>query len=109
MLNCVDKNQPFQKTFSTSTFWAPNGTRHFTGPKKTSISRPGRGSGCVKSIYRSYTLCIRPDSEPTTLLYHPKQKPRRGGPQTDKHLPTYRQVPLQVNFKEKPTYKFGVY
>ncbi len=35
----------------------------------------------MESIYRSYTLW--PLSEPTKLLYHPKQKPRRG-PQTDK-------------------------
>jgi hypothetical protein len=34
------------------------------------------------------TPCIRPDSEPTKLLHHPKRKPRRGGgPRTDKHLP----------------------
>ncbi len=39
----------------------------------------GRGSGCVESIYRSYTLCIWPDSVPTKLLYHPKQQPWRGG------------------------------
>ncbi len=39
----------------------------------------GRGSGCVESIYMSHTLCIWPDSEPTKLLHHPKQKPRRGG------------------------------
>jgi hypothetical protein len=34
--------------------------------------RGERGSGCVESIFRSYTLC-------TKLLYHPKLKPRRGG------------------------------
>ncbi len=34
--------------------------------------------------YRSNTICIWPDSEPTKLLDHPKQ---RRGPQTDKHLP----------------------
>ncbi len=39
-------------------------------------------------FYRSLTLCIWPDSEPTKLNYHPKQNLRRGGgPQTDKHLP----------------------
>ncbi len=37
----------------------------------------GEGSGCVESIYKSYTLCIWSDSE--QFLYHPKQKPRRGG------------------------------
>jgi hypothetical protein len=47
----------------------------------------GRGSGCVESIYRSYTLCIWPDSELTKLLYHRKQKPRWGEGATDKHLP----------------------
>jgi hypothetical protein len=36
----------------------------------------------------SYSLCILLDSEPTTLLYHPKQKiGGGGGHQTDKHLP----------------------
>ncbi len=28
---------------------------------------------------RSLILCLWPDSEPTKLLYHPKQNPRRGG------------------------------
>jgi hypothetical protein len=28
---------------------------------------------------RSLTLCIWPDSEPTKLLHHPKQNPRRWG------------------------------
>ncbi len=42
----------------------------------------------MESIYRSYTLCIWPDSEPTKLLNHPKQKNYEGRePQTDKHLP----------------------
>ncbi len=31
------------------------------------------GSGCVESIYRSYTLSIWPDSKPTKLLHQPKQ------------------------------------
>ncbi len=39
------------------------------------------------------------DSEPTKLLNHPKQKPRRGGGL--RQIKTYRQVPLQVNFKRK--------
>ena len=51
----------------------------------------GVGSGCVESIYRSYTQCIWPDFEPTKLLYHPKQKPR---------INNRRQVPLQVNVSE---------
>ncbi len=55
--------------------------------------------GCwvlLETIFcRSLTLCIWPDSEPTKLLHHPKQKPSGGGgPQTDKHLP---QSPLQIN------------
>ncbi len=37
------------------------------------------GSVCVESIYRNYTLFIWPDSEPTKLRYHSKQKPRREG------------------------------
>jgi hypothetical protein len=48
----------------------------------------------VKSIYRSYTLCtwhlIWPDSEPTKLLYRPKQKlegEETSDCQTDEHLP----------------------
>jgi hypothetical protein len=44
------------------------------------------GSGCVESIYRSYKLCISPYSG-IKLLHRPKQKPRRGGAKTDKHLP----------------------
>ncbi len=60
--------------------------------------RVGRGSRCVESIYRSNTLCIWPDSESTKLLYHPKQKPRRGG--RLRQIITCRQVPLQVNFKK---------
>jgi hypothetical protein len=50
------------------------------------------GEGCwvlLETIFfRSLTLCIWPDWEPTKLLDHSKQKTRRGrGPQTDKHLP----------------------
>jgi|688.fasta_scaffold186347_2 hypothetical protein len=33
--------------------------------------KAGEISGCVESIYRSFTLCIWPDSRPTKLLYHP--------------------------------------
>jgi hypothetical protein len=36
-------------------------------------NRGARRSSCVESIYRSYTLCIRPESESTKLLYHPKK------------------------------------
>ncbi len=59
------------------------------------------GSGCVESIYMSYTLCIWPDSEPTKLLNHPTQKPRRGGGL--RQINTCRHVPLLVNFFLKPT------
>ncbi len=69
----------------------------------TVCNRGGRGLGCVESIYRSYTLCIWPDSEPTKLLYHPKQKPRRGG--CLRQINTCRQVPLLVNFYEKSTFR----
>jgi hypothetical protein len=35
-----------------------------------------------------YLYIVYQDSEPTALLYHPKQKPRRGGgPESEKHLP----------------------
>ena len=44
------------------------------------VTRGWRGSGCVESIYRSYTLCIWPDSKPTKLIYpelsnHDRLKP----------------------------------
>ncbi len=58
----------------------------------------GRGSVCVESIYRGYTLCIWPDSEPTKLLYHLKQKSRRGG--GHRPINTSRQVPLLVSFTQ---------
>ncbi len=54
------------------------------------------GIDCVESIYMSYTLCIWPDSEPTKLLYHPKQISRRVGDL--RQINTCRQVPLLVNF-----------
>ncbi len=37
------------------------------------------GSGCVESIYQELYTVYLPDSEPSKLLYHYKQKPRRGG------------------------------
>ncbi len=56
----------------------------------TSSVRLGGGGGCwvlMETIFcSSLTRRIWPDSEPTKLLDHPKQKPRMGG-QTDKHLP----------------------
>jgi hypothetical protein len=48
----------------------------------------GRETDCVESIYRSYTLCTGPDSEPTKLLYHPKTKTLEGkGHKKVEHLP----------------------
>jgi hypothetical protein len=60
----------------------------------------------VESIFRSYTLCTRPDSEPIKLLYHPKQKPRGGGGL--RQINTCRQVPLG-QFVRKADVKDGVY
>ncbi len=57
-------------------------------------------SGYVESIYRSYTLCILPDTEPKKFL-PPKQKPVRG--EGLRQLNTCRPIPLQVNFEEKTT------
>ncbi len=69
------------------------------------VCNGGGGEGgiglCVQHIllYMSCTLCIWPDSEPTKLLYHPRQKKnRRGG--SLRHINTCRQIPLLVNFKK---------
>ncbi len=55
------------------------------------------GGGCwvvlETTFCRSLTLSIWPDSGPTKLPYHPKQKPTRGG-----RINTCRKVPLQVIF-----------
>ncbi len=60
----------------------------------------GGGGGCwvlLESIFcRGLTLCIWPDSEPTKLLDHHKQKPRMGG--ILRKINTCREVPFQVNF-----------
>ncbi len=66
----------------------------------------GRGLGCLESICRSYTLCIWPDSEPTKLLCHPKQKSWRG--RDLRQIYTCRQVPLQVNFEEKIIFRIRI-
>ncbi len=47
-------------------------------------------------FYMSLTLCIWLASEPTKLLDHPKQKPKRGGGL--KQINTCDKVPVQVNF-----------
>jgi hypothetical protein len=60
---------------------------------------PGGGGGCwvlLETMFcRSLTLCIWPESEPTKLLDHPKQKPSREGGL--RHTNTCRNVPLLVN------------
>ncbi len=51
--------------------------------KKYASEWGGGGGGyrvLLETIFcRNLTLCFWPDSEPTNLLHHPKQKPRRGG------------------------------
>jgi len=51
---------------------------------------------CGDPISCSLTLFIWPESEPTKLLYHPKQKPRRG--EGLRQINTCLKVPLMVNF-----------
>ncbi len=52
---------------------------------------------CGEHIQELYcTVCIWPDSEPTKRLYHPKQKPRKGGGL--RQINACRQVPLLVNY-----------
>ncbi len=46
--------------------------------------------------HRKGCACFWPDSEPTKLLDHPKQKPRRGGGL--RQINTSQKVPLQVDF-----------
>jgi hypothetical protein len=58
-----------------------------------------RGWEGVELCWRPYSagaLCILPDSEPTKLPYHPKQKPKREGGL--RQINTCFKVPLQVNF-----------
>jgi hypothetical protein len=58
----------------------------------------GGGSGCVESIYRSW-----PDSEPTKLLYRPKQKPRSGGGL--RQINTWPPSTFTSQFLRKPTFR----
>ncbi len=66
-----------------------------------------RGSGCVESIYRSYLLCIWPDSEPIKLFYHPKQKPRWGGDL--RQIKAWRKVLYRSILKKRRHLGFGVF
>ncbi len=50
-------------------------------PHIHTVCNGGGGAGCLESIYRSYTLCIWPDSEPIKLPL-----PSQTKTQTDKHL-----------------------
>ncbi len=57
---------------------------------------------CGEHIQKLYTVYLTRFLT-YKLPYHPKQKPRRGGGL--RQINTYRQVPLQVNFLEKPTFR----
>ncbi len=59
-----------------------------------------------RSIFWTTIFCVWPDSKPTKLLYHPKQKPRGEGPQTDKHLP---QSSLTGKFFKMTTFCIAFY
>ncbi len=54
----------------------------------------GWGGGCWVLLETIFCM-FWPDSEPTKLLDHPKQKPRRGGGL--RQINTCRKVPLQIN------------
>jgi hypothetical protein len=47
-------------------------------------------------ILQEFDTLNPPDSEPTKLLHHPKQKPMSGG--GIRQINSCRKVPLQVNF-----------
>jgi hypothetical protein len=65
-------------------------------------------SGCVESIYRSYILCFWPDYEPKNCFTNPNKNIGREGGLTQ--INTCRQIPLQVDFKEKiQPVGFGVF
>ncbi len=77
-----------------------------------SLVQPQSNGGCWVLLetffWRSLTLCIWPDSEPTKLLDHPKQNLRGEGSllQTDKHLP---QSHFTGKFCWMTTFCFRVY
>jgi len=59
------------------------------------LTRVGGIGLCGDHLQELYS-CIWPDSEPTQSLFHPKQKPTRGGgPHTDKHLKKIRHLGLE--------------
>ncbi len=66
---------PLYCTFSlTSSVLPPSQCTVYLG----SVVTVGGGGGCWNVLWtifsRSFTLCFWPDSEPTKLLHHPKQK-----------------------------------
>jgi hypothetical protein len=67
-------------------------------PPKKIISRSFLNSGTliVNILQELNTLYLTRFVEPSKLLDHPKQKPRKGGGL--RQMNTCRQVPLQVNF-----------
>jgi hypothetical protein len=67
-------------------------------------NRGGGGWGYVESIYTSNTLFILPDSEPTKLLYHPKQNLGGERPQTPASKSLY-----WSNLKKSQDLGFGVF
>ncbi len=77
-VNCCTSN-----ILSGSTLPPPRPPSLCQSTEYTDSAWQGGGGGCwvlLETIFcRSLTLSIWPDSEPTKLLYHPKQKPRRGG------------------------------
>ncbi len=67
---------------------------------QTSCGWVGVGGGVLSCfgdhILQEFNILFWPDWEPTKLLYHPKQKPRRGGGL--RQINTCRKVPLHDNF-----------
>ncbi len=79
-------------------------------PKSTYTVCGWEGMGVLSwlesKFCRSLSLCFWPDSEPTKLQHHPKKKSRKGGPQTDKHLP---QSPFTGKFFYITTFGIAFY
>ncbi len=74
---------------------SPFSTVHYI---QTVCGWEGVGGGVLSCVvletifFRSLTLSFWPDSEPTKLLYHPKQNPRRG--RGLRQINTCRKVPI---------------